>query len=72
MIHTVQLRTFLPKEIFETIRTDKRYEFRYQKGKGYFTTKYVDHGLNEVKMTWYLNICINAVIGETSMIIKRL
>lgn len=55
MMHTVQLRTFLPKEIWEAIRTDKRYEFRYQKGKGYFTTKYVDLGLNEVKMTKYSN-----------------
>ena len=55
MIHTIQLRRFLPKEVFDTIRTDKRYGFCYQKGKGYFTTQYSDRGLNEVKMTKYSN-----------------
>lgn len=55
MIHTVQLRRFLPKEVYEAVRIDKKYEFRYQKGKGYFTTKYIDLGLNEVKMTKYSN-----------------
>ncbi len=53
MLHTVQLRRFLTKEIFESILRDKQYEFRYQKGKGYFTDQYVDIGINIIKIKKY-------------------
>ena len=53
VIHTVQLRRFLPKELFDAIRSDLRYGFHFQKGKGLLTTQYSDIGINEVKMTRY-------------------
>lgn len=48
MIHTVLLRKFLTKEVWDTIRCDETYEFRYQKKMGFVSRKYVDIGINRV------------------------